>query len=185
MPERSVRAERSTRERSTRERSARAERSVRAEHSAGAEHTAAPVRTRPKTSSVWVTVIGIAYTVLAVAALSRSAYQAATGVATGRAVVAVALSAVAGVVYLIAAIALRRATPRSIRLGRCCLYVELIGVVVVSVVELASGGFGRSAVWSGFGVGYGYLPVLLPIVGLWLNRPARGAGRIGTDQDGN
>ncbi len=123
--------------------------------------------------SVWITVIGIAYTVLAVAALSRSAYQAATGVATGRAMVAVALSAVSGVVYLIAAIALRRGTHRSIQLGRCCVLVELVGVVAVSLIELAVGGFGRSAVWSGFGVGYGYLPVLPPIVGLWLTRRRR------------
>jgi hypothetical protein len=142
--------------------------------------TATTSRLRPGSSratesrpSIWITVIGIAYTVLAIAALSRSAYQAATGVATGRAVAAVTLSALAGVVYLVAAIALRRGSTGSVRLGRRCLFIELLGVIAVSLAELAVGGFGRAAVWSGFGVGYGYLPVLLPIAGLWLTRPGR------------
>jgi hypothetical protein len=148
----------------------------------GAQPVKSPLPTDPQ-PAVWITVIGIAYTVLAVAALSRSTYQVATGVATGRAVAAVALSAVAGVVYLVAAIALRRGTAGSIRLGRYCLVVELAGVLSVSLIELAVGGFGRAAVWSGFGVGYGYLPVVLPIIGLWLTRPAP-ALRNRNDQDG-
>lgn len=117
-----------------------------------------------------LTGVGIGYTVLAVAALSRSAYQAFTGPPDGRSATAVALSAVSGLVYVVAAVGLRRGSPAGLRLGRTCLVVELVGVVTVSAVELLIGGFGRATVWSGLGVGYGFAPVVLPILGLWLLR---------------
>lgn len=120
----------------------------------------------------------MAYTVLAIAALARSGYQAATGVVVdARTGTAVALSGLAGVVYLVAAVGLRRGTPGALRVGRWCLLVELAGVAAVSLVEIGVGGFGRAAVWSGFGVGYGYLPVVLPVLGLWATRPGDRAGR--------
>ena len=123
--------------------------------------------------SVLLTVLGVAYTVLAVAALARSGYQAFTGAgSTGRTWVAVALSGAAGLVYLLAAIGLRRGTVRALRISRWCCAVELFGVIAVSLVEVWIGGFGRAAVWSGFGVGYGYAPLLLPLLGLWATRPA-------------
>lgn len=115
--------------------------------------------------SILLTVIGAAYTVLAVAALARSGYQALTGTATaGRAGTAVALSGIAGAIYLVAAIGLRRGTPRSLQISRWCCAVEQVGVIVVSLIEIGVGGFDRAAVWSGFGIGYGYVPLLLPVL---------------------
>ncbi len=124
-----------------------------------------------------LTALGVAYTVLAIAALARSGYQLATGVASGRATVAVVLSGLSGVVYLCAAIGLRRGTPGSLRLSRWCLVLELTGVLLVSGAELIVGGFGRSTVWSGLGIGYGFAPLVLPTLGLWLlcGQRARGA----------
>lgn len=127
---------------------------------------------------VLIAALGVAYTVLAVAALARSGYQLAAGVASGRAAVAVALSGLSGVVYLCAAVGLRRGTPGSLRISRWCLVLEQTGVLLVSAAELVVGGFGRSTVWSGLGIGYGFAPLILPTLGLWLLRaaPLSGAG---------
>lgn len=128
--------------------------------------------------------LGVAYTVLAIAALARSGYQALTGaVVDGRTAAAVALSGVAGVVYLLAAAGLRRGTDRSLRVSRWCCLVELVGVVAVSLAEIGVGGFGRAAVWSGFGVGYGYLPLLLPVLGLWATRSRAAAASSSIQPD--
>jgi hypothetical protein len=36
--------------------------------------------------------------------------------------------------------------------------------------------FGHPSVWSGFGVGYGFIPLVLPVLGLiWLRRQNAGA----------
>ncbi len=65
------------------------------------------------------------------------------------------------------------------------LVLELIGVVLVSAAELVVGGFGRSTVWSGLGIGYGFAPLILPVLGPWLlgrdpgtpGRSSAGSGR--------
>jgi len=36
---------------------------------------------------------------------------------------------------------------------------------------------GRRGVWTGFGSGYGFVPLVLPLVGLWWLRHTRGAAR--------
>jgi hypothetical protein len=143
-------------------------------------------RDRVVRPSVLLTVLGVAYTVLAVAALARSGYQAFTGAgSSGRTGVAVALSGAAGLVYLVAAVGLRRGTARSLRISRCCCAIELVGVIAVSLVEIRIGGFGRAAVWSGFGVGYGYAPLLLPLLGLWATRPVACHRRVGAPGAGD
>jgi hypothetical protein len=56
-------------------------------------------------------------------------------------------------------------------------------VLLVGALSLARPGlFPAATVWSGFGAGYGYVPLILPVLGLaWLGRPATrrayGAGR--------
>ena len=49
---------------------------------------------------------------------------------------------------------------------------ELVGVVAVGALSiLAAELFAHPSVWSGFGSGYGYIPLILPILGLlWLRR---------------
>jgi hypothetical protein len=105
------------------------------------------------------------YTLFAIAAGARSGYQIATSFRT--APVAYALSALAAAVYVVAAFALR-ARRRS--LFSAAVAVELAGVVGVGALSLADpGAFPDETVWSHFGQGYGFLPLVLPLAALvWL-----------------
>ncbi|MDQ8044426.1 MAG: hypothetical protein AAGC46_07815 [Solirubrobacteraceae bacterium] len=118
----------------------------------------------------------VAYGVLAVAATSRSAEQLLTRAA--EAPVAYGLSAVSAVVYVVAWLALRRA-PRggvAARVARVACSVELAGVLLVGAASLLlPGTFAHPTVWSEFGVGYGFAPLVLPVAALWWLRAARAA----------
>ncbi|MDT0164301.1 hypothetical protein Q9R32_01875 [Actinotalea sp. AC32] len=109
------------------------------------------------------------YGVLAVAASFRSAVQVLRDFED--APLAYSLSAVAAVVYVVATVALARGGSWR-RLAWAAVGVELVGVVVVGSLSLASPGlFPDETVWSGFGSGYGYVPLVLPVLGLlWLRR---------------
>lgn len=115
------------------------------------------------------------YAVFALAASARSIYQLAAK--AGDAPVAYSLSAVAGVVYVVATLAL--ATDHR-RLAASAIGFELIGVLSVGVLSLADGSlFPDQTVWSDFGAGYVFIPLVLPFVGLWwLSR--HGAGSAGS-----
>lgn len=103
------------------------------------------------------------YAVFALAASARSIYQLASK--AGEAPVAYTLSAVAGVVYVVATLAL--ATDHR-RLATATIGFELLGVLSVGVLTLVDSGlFPDETVWSGFGAGYVYVPLVLPFVGLW------------------
>jgi len=116
------------------------------------------------------------YAVLALAATGRSAKQIAVDFST--APLAYSLSAVAAVVYLLATVALARGGPRWRPVAWGAVGTELVGVVVVGALSLtATELFADATVWSGFGQGYGYVPLVLPVVGLWWlarTRPRRG-----------
>ena len=68
---------------------------------------------------------------------------------------------------------------RRSRLGasrHVALTVELVGVLVVGAISYAAPeAFPDKTVWSHFGSGYGYVPLLLPVLGLWWIRHTRGA----------
>ncbi len=103
------------------------------------------------------------YAVFALAATARSAYQLLTK--AGDAPVAYSLSAVAGVVYVLATVAL--ATDRR-SWAAWTIGFELLGVLSVGILTLVDAElFPDATVWSAFGAGYGYVPLVLPIVGLW------------------
>ena len=102
------------------------------------------------------------YGVFALAASARSIFQLATK--ADEAPVAYALSAVAGVVYVVATWAL--ATDRR-GIAIWTIGFELLGVVTVGVLSLDGELFPDQTVWSDFGAGYGYVPLVLPFVGLW------------------
>lgn len=112
--------------------------------------------------------IGV-YALFALAAGARSAVQIATRF--DEAPVAYLLSAVAAAVYLVAAVALARSA-RTVAL--VCCTIELIGVVAVGTVSLlVPEAFPDETVWSGYGRGYGFVPLVLPVLGLlWLRRTA-------------
>ena len=113
------------------------------------------------------------YILFAIAATSRAVLQIATRF--DEAPVAYALSALAALIYIVAAVGLARAGAAGRRVALACCSVELAGVVGVGILSVADPElFPDETVWSGFGSGYGYIPVVLPILGLawlWRTRP--------------
>ncbi|MFE1104006.1 hypothetical protein ACFW4K_26120 [Nocardiopsis alba] len=106
------------------------------------------------------------YAVFALAATARGSYQLATRFE--EAPLAYGLSVFAGIVYLIAAIGLARAGRTSRRVALVSVSVEMAGVLVVGALsELTSGIFPEDTVWSHFGSGYMFIPLVLPVLGLW------------------
>ncbi|NYH53449.1 cytochrome bd-type quinol oxidase subunit 2 [Nocardiopsis arvandica] len=106
------------------------------------------------------------YGVFALAATARGGFQLATKF--GEAPLAYALSLFAGVVYLVAAVGLARAgrISRVVALVSCS--VEVVGVLVVGAASvLMPEVFPDDTVWSHFGGGYLFIPLVLPVVGLW------------------
>jgi hypothetical protein len=124
-----------------------------------------------------VRILVAAYTVLAIAAGARAAVQLATR--AGEAPVPYALSAAAAAVYLVLAIALRRPERwRSVALVAAS--VELAGVIAVGLAErLSPAAWPDEAVWSGFGAGYGWAPLVLPVAALVLLGSRRRAAAVG------
>jgi hypothetical protein len=108
------------------------------------------------------------YAVFALAAGARAAVQIATKF--DQAPVAYLLSALAAVIYLIATIGFVRGGAAGRRLAMTCCVVELLGVLAVGTLSLvAREAFPHDSVWSGFGRGYGFVPLVLPVLGLlWL-----------------
>jgi hypothetical protein len=114
------------------------------------------------------------YGVFALAASARAGVQIATRF--GDAPAAYALSALAAAVYVVATVALARAARR---LAAACCLVELAGVLAVGTASLLlPAAFPDATVWSEYGRGYGFVPLVLPVLGLWwLWRGSRRAGR--------
>ncbi len=109
------------------------------------------------------------YAVFALAASSRAALQLITRFS--EAPVAYSLSAVAAAVYVGAAVALARDLRR---LALLACGFELVGVLVVGTASLLlPEAFPDQTVWSGYGSGYGFVPLVLPVLGLLRLRATR------------
>lgn len=110
-------------------------------------------------------VLVVVYAILAIAATGRSVYQIISKF--DEAPVAYALSAVAAVVYVVATIGLalgRRGAP----VAWAAVSFELVGVLAVGVLSLTHPElFAHPSVWSAFGMGYLFIPLVLPFLGLW------------------
>jgi len=131
------------------------------------------------------------YGLFALAATARAVVQIATKF--DHAPVAYLLSAFAGVVYILATITLAVGSPAARRIAVVSCSVELIGVIAIGTWSVADPAtFPDATVWSGYGSGYGFVPLVLPVFGLlWLRRWARrtdsqrtivtSAGRRGTE----
>lgn len=113
------------------------------------------------------------YAVFAIAATGRASLQIAEYF--HRAPLAYLLSAVAALVYIVATVALARGDRTSVRVATVSCSIELAGVLLVgtaSYVDRAA--FPDQTVWSHFGSGYGYVPLVLPVIGLlWLRSVRR------------
>jgi hypothetical protein len=114
------------------------------------------------------------YGLFALAAGARAGLQIATKF--DEAPLAYVLSAVAAVIYLVATVGFIRGGTGGRRLAIVCCTIELVGVLAVGTASLvAPEAFPHATVWSGFGRGYGFVPLVLPVLGLlWLRAtPAR------------
>ena len=114
------------------------------------------------------------YALFAVAATSRAAVQIATRFA--EAPLAYSLSALAALVYVVATLGLARRGPRWRAAAWAACSAELAGVLTVGTLSLADrAAFPDSTVWSAYGQGYLFVPLVLPVLGLlWLRRERAG-----------
>ena len=123
------------------------------------------------------------YGILAVAATGRSVYQIVDHFSL--APIAFTLSAFSALVYIVATVALIVPGRVSYRVAWTTISIELAGVLIVGTIttfapELFGSGVGNpfgdnSTVWSTYGAGYLFIPLVLPVLGmLWLarHRPA-------------
>jgi cytochrome bd-type quinol oxidase subunit 2 len=113
------------------------------------------------------------YGVFAIAATGRATLQISEFFQ--RAPLAYSLSALAAVIYLVATVALARGDRTSVAVATVSCTVELLGVVVVGIASYVDpAAFPDKTVWSHFGSGYGYIPLVLPVLGLlWLRSVRR------------
>jgi hypothetical protein len=108
------------------------------------------------------------YAVFSLSSGARAIFQLLTKFQ--EAPLAYSLSALAAVVYVVATLTLANASWR--RFARPAIWFELIGVLTVGSLSFVLPAlFAHPSVWSGFGSGYGFLPLALPVLGLiWLRR---------------
>lgn len=112
------------------------------------------------------------YAVLALAATGRSILQITSYFE--RAPLSYVLSALAALIYLVATLALAKGGQAGARVATAAILVEALGVLTVGTVSfIAPDLFPDKTLWSHYGSGYGYLPLVLPFVGLWWIRRAR------------
>jgi hypothetical protein len=108
------------------------------------------------------------YGTFALAATARAGVQLATRF--HEAPLAYVLSLLSGLIYIGATVGLttRRGFGRPLAWASCG--AELVGVLTIGTLSLADkAAFPDDTVWSDYGSGYVYIPVVLPILGLaWL-----------------
>lgn len=131
-----------------------------------------PAPTRPRSRGIGGVLIAV-YGVLALAATGRSFVQIATKF--DHAPLAYGLSALSAVVYILATIALVKHGAFWNRLAWVTISFELFGVLVVGFLSVFDGQlFPSDTVWSVFGRGYLFIPLVLPVLGMiWLARRRR------------
>jgi hypothetical protein len=127
------------------------------------------------------------YGLFALSASARAGVQIATRFS--HAPVAYLLSAFAGVVYILATVTLSNGSPTARRIAVVSCSVELAGVLAVGTWSLADPAmFPDATVWSGYGSGYGFVPLVLPVFGLlwlrrWARRPRTGGPPVASAED--
>jgi len=108
------------------------------------------------------------YGIFAISASARASYQLL--LEFEQAPFAYSLSLLAALVYVLATVLLAKESLR--KYAKVAIWFELIGVVAVGFLSLVLPQlFAHPSVWSGFGIGYGFIPLALPVVGLiWLRK---------------
>jgi hypothetical protein len=110
------------------------------------------------------------YAVFAVSSTARASFQILTKL--DEAPIAYSLSLVSALVYILATVSLAKAGKRWRQVALWSVIFELVGVLAVgSLSFFAPELFAHPSVWSGYGSGYGYIPLVLPILGLlWIRK---------------
>lgn len=117
--------------------------------------------TATSTRSGFGRILVFIYGIFALAATARALVQLATQ--ASKAPVSYSLSLFSGIVYIMATWAL--ATDHR-RVALVTVLVELTGVLVIGSLSHPSD-IDKASVWSDYGNGYGFVPLVLPFVGLW------------------
>lgn len=142
----------------------------------GTENRAVEPKSR-KNKGLGAIIVAV-YAIFALSSAARAGYQILTKFE--EAPLAYVLSALAAVVYIVATIALGSSSVRSWLISRYAVLVELVGVILVGALSyLIPEHFSHPAVWSHFGQGYGYIPLILPLIGLWWLRRTKPASLRG------
>ena len=112
------------------------------------------------------------YAIFALAATSRAGVQ--IGTKFHEAPLAYLLSAFAAVVYIVATIALAKRGGGWWRVALTACSIELLGVLTIGTLSLVdAAAFRHPTVWSVYGEGYLFIPLVLPVIGLyWLRKTA-------------
>ena len=113
------------------------------------------------------------YALFTLAAGARAVVQLITQY--DEAPVAYWLSLAAAVTYALGWYAIREASAGNTGFASVMLWIELAGVLTVGTLSLVrSDWFPDASVWSDFGIGYGFVPLALPVAGLiWLRHEKR------------
>ena len=116
----------------------------------------------------------LVYAVFAVSSTARASFQVITKFE--EAPLAYSLSLLSALVYILATVSLARSGTTWNKVASAAVVFELVGVLSVGTLSfVAPELFDHASVWSGFGSGYGYLPLVLPILGLiWIRKARRG-----------
>jgi hypothetical protein len=140
--------------------------------------------TTPSRSTGVGRVLIAVYGLLALAATGRSVFQVLDDF--DKAPVAYSLSALAAVVYIVATVALVVPGDTWYRVAWVTISFELAGVLVVGLLSIFDPVlFPAKTVWSRFGAGYGYVPLVLPMLGmLWLYRRRPRSAVVSADAQG-
>lgn len=110
--------------------------------------------------------IAVLYGVFTLSAGARAGYQLVRKF--DEAPLAILLSLLSAVIYAVAAVALARRGELARRVALVTISAELAGVLGVGALSLVAPHlFPLASVWSHFGQGYGFIPLVLPVVGLW------------------
>ena len=120
-----------------------------------------------------------AYAILALAATGRASYELLAKF--DQAPLPYALSAFSALVYILATIALAKSDKTWRKIAWIAVSIELFGVIFIGSASFLLPevfnfqGVQVRTVWSYFGVAYGCVPLVLPILGLlWLRKTPRG-----------
>ena len=127
-------------------------------------------------------VLVVVYAIMALAATGRSFVQIVREF--DEAPLAYTLSAVAAVVYILATLALVFShRPAWYRVAWVAIVFELVGVLVVGTLSIVDPAlFQHPTVWSLYGIGYLFIPLVLPFFGLWWLWTHRSVALVGAER---